>query len=248
MSMWIVSPVTGWRAISLTTTGVAAIAVDAQLEHRAGVGERVAQHPCVDVERDRVLATAIDARRARCPSRRSRRAARDPAGSRRSTASAVVCAVAMTVSDGSDTSEAAPTHQRRGAGPSTPPRKPRRRPVNRSDSAPTDQPGVGCGERVAGPLHPPQRRAKLDFMSGDAQLMLMIAGMHLLGLVCAAVLIMPALRDSPGVPAAPPRSGLGRRLGPRSRPPAEAARSTARRHPAPRRRAGRGFGCAITAR
>jgi hypothetical protein len=37
-------------------------------------------------------------------------------------------------------------------------------------------------------------------MSGDAQLMLMIAGMHLLGLVCAAVLIIPALRDDPDVP------------------------------------------------
>jgi hypothetical protein len=37
-------------------------------------------------------------------------------------------------------------------------------------------------------------------MSGDAQLMLMIAGMHLLGLVCAAVLILPALRDGPEIP------------------------------------------------
>jgi len=37
-------------------------------------------------------------------------------------------------------------------------------------------------------------------MSGDAQLMLMIAGMHLLGLVCAAVLIIPALRDNPDLP------------------------------------------------
>jgi hypothetical protein len=37
-------------------------------------------------------------------------------------------------------------------------------------------------------------------MSGDAQLMLMIAGMHLLGLVCAAVLIIPALRDTPDIP------------------------------------------------
>lgn len=39
-------------------------------------------------------------------------------------------------------------------------------------------------------------------MSGDAQLMLMIAGMHLLGLVCAAVLLIPALRANPE----PPRS------------------------------------------
>jgi hypothetical protein len=44
-------------------------------------------------------------------------------------------------------------------------------------------------------------------MSGDAQLMLMIAGMHLLGLVCAAVLIIPALRDSPELP--PRRSDPG---------------------------------------
>jgi hypothetical protein len=34
-------------------------------------------------------------------------------------------------------------------------------------------------------------------MSGDAQLMLMIAGMHLLGLVVAAALLLPALRDRP---------------------------------------------------
>jgi hypothetical protein len=40
-------------------------------------------------------------------------------------------------------------------------------------------------------------------MSPDAQLMLMIAGMHLLGLVCAAVLILPALRDSPELPPRP---------------------------------------------
>jgi hypothetical protein len=44
-------------------------------------------------------------------------------------------------------------------------------------------------------------------MSADAQLMLMIAGMHLLGLVCAAVLIIPALRDGPEVPPARPDSG-----------------------------------------
>jgi hypothetical protein len=44
-------------------------------------------------------------------------------------------------------------------------------------------------------------------MSGDAQLMLMIAGMHLLGLVCAAVLIIPALRDNQDFP--PNRSDPG---------------------------------------
>ena len=36
------------------------IAADAQLEHRAGVGKRVPQQAGVDVERDRVLATAVD--------------------------------------------------------------------------------------------------------------------------------------------------------------------------------------------
>lgn len=60
-------------------------------------------------------------------------------------------------------------------------------------------------------------------MSGDAQLMLMIAGMHLLGLVCAAVLILPALRDNPDFP--PRRSdpgsddGWGRGHDPRPSPP-----------------------------
>jgi hypothetical protein len=44
-------------------------------------------------------------------------------------------------------------------------------------------------------------------MSGDAQLMLMIAGMHVLGLVCAAVLIIPAIRDNPGLPPHHPDSG-----------------------------------------
>ena len=44
-------------------------------------------------------------------------------------------------------------------------------------------------------------------MSGDAQLMLMIAGMHFLGLVCAAVLILPALREGPDFP--PGRSDPG---------------------------------------
>jgi hypothetical protein len=37
-------------------------------------------------------------------------------------------------------------------------------------------------------------------MSGDLELMLMIAGMHLLGLVCAAALILPALRSEPDLP------------------------------------------------
>jgi hypothetical protein len=37
-------------------------------------------------------------------------------------------------------------------------------------------------------------------MSGDVQLMLMLAGMHLLGLVCAVALILPALRGRPDFP------------------------------------------------
>jgi hypothetical protein len=37
-------------------------------------------------------------------------------------------------------------------------------------------------------------------MSGDMELMLMIAGMHLLGLVCAAALLVPALRGGPDLP------------------------------------------------
>src|SRR5438477_2451416 len=40
-------------------------------------------------------------------------------------------------------------------------------------------------------------------MSGDVELMLMIAGMHLLGLVCAAALLLPALRGGSDLP---PRS------------------------------------------
>jgi hypothetical protein len=37
-------------------------------------------------------------------------------------------------------------------------------------------------------------------MSGEAQLMLWIAGVHLLGLACVAVLLIPVLRDNPVVP------------------------------------------------
>jgi hypothetical protein len=42
-------------------------------------------------------------------------------------------------------------------------------------------------------------------MSGDLQLVLMIAGMHLLGLVCAAALLLPALRGGPEFPPRPDR-------------------------------------------
>ena len=40
-------------------------------------------------------------------------------------------------------------------------------------------------------------------MSGDVQLVLMIAGMHFLGLVCAAALLLPALRGGPDLPRRP---------------------------------------------
>src|ERR1700729_2543576 len=43
-------------------------------------------------------------------------------------------------------------------------------------------------------------------MSGETQLMLWIAGVHLLGLGCVAVLLIPALRDNP---ESPPRRSDG---------------------------------------
>ena len=44
-------------------------------------------------------------------------------------------------------------------------------------------------------------------MSGEAQLLLMIAGVHLIGLACIAALILPALRDEgPPPPPQPPGS------------------------------------------
>jgi hypothetical protein len=43
-------------------------------------------------------------------------------------------------------------------------------------------------------------RYAFTYMAGDAQLMLMIAGMHLLGLGCAALLLIPALREGPNFP------------------------------------------------
>jgi hypothetical protein len=48
--------------------------------------------------------------------------------------------------------------------------------------------------------------------------MLMIVGLHLLGLACAALLIIPALRDTPSRPVRPPDSDDGWGHGPR-RPP-----------------------------
>jgi hypothetical protein len=43
-------------------------------------------------------------------------------------------------------------------------------------------------------------------MSGEAQLLLMIAGVHLLGLACVAALIIPALRGGP-MEGPPPDQG-----------------------------------------
>lgn len=43
-------------------------------------------------------------------------------------------------------------------------------------------------------------------MSSDLELMLMIAGMHVLALVCAAALLLPALRADPELP---PRTDRG---------------------------------------
>jgi hypothetical protein len=59
-------------------------------------------------------------------------------------------------------------------------------------------------------------------MSGDAQLLLMIAGLHLLGLVCIALLMIPALRAGPDPPRPPdPGSddGWGRGRPPQPQPP-----------------------------
>ena|SRR5437588_1319643 len=56
-------------------------------------------------------------------------------------------------------------------------------------------------------------------MSGAAQLMLMIAGVHVLGLVCVAVLLIPALRDGPDSPPRPdPGSDDGWGPGPHEPP------------------------------
>lgn len=44
-------------------------------------------------------------------------------------------------------------------------------------------------------------------MAGDAQLLLWIAGVHLLGLGCVAILLIPALRENPAVPRRPRSDG-----------------------------------------
>jgi hypothetical protein len=44
-------------------------------------------------------------------------------------------------------------------------------------------------------------------MSGNAQVMLMIAGVHVFGLAGVALLIIPALRGGPNSPGSPPDNG-----------------------------------------
>ena len=57
-------------------------------------------------------------------------------------------------------------------------------------------------------------------MSGDAQLLLMIAGVHVLGLAIVAILMFPALRDGPDSPPQSSDSGSddGWGRGPRKPP------------------------------
>jgi hypothetical protein len=51
-------------------------------------------------------------------------------------------------------------------------------------------------------------------MSGDAQLLLMIAGVHVLGLAIVAVLLIPALREGPDSPPSSEGSDEGWGRGP----------------------------------
>jgi hypothetical protein len=59
-------------------------------------------------------------------------------------------------------------------------------------------------------------------MTGDVQLLLWIAGVHLLGLGCVAVLLIPALKDSPSPnrrPEGESDDGWGRGPKPAPKPP-----------------------------
>jgi hypothetical protein len=58
-------------------------------------------------------------------------------------------------------------------------------------------------------------------MSGEAQLMLMIAGVHLLGLACVAILMIPALRDGDAPPPSSSDHGSDDGWGRRPKPPPE---------------------------
>ena len=57
--MCTVSPRTGWRWASFSTTGVAADAVHAQVQHRARPRQRQAQLARVDVEAQRLPVPAV---------------------------------------------------------------------------------------------------------------------------------------------------------------------------------------------
>ena len=136
------------------------IAADAELEHRAGVRERVSKHAGVDLERDGLLAAAVeDAGQLPVPAQ----ATRGPRARGLTRLDGKRCRWAVaTTGDGSGRARAA------------------------------SRPCAALG-----------LRAKIGFMSAAAQLMLMVGGMHLLGLVCAAVLMLPALRDNPEFPPRP---------------------------------------------
>jgi hypothetical protein len=56
-------------------------------------------------------------------------------------------------------------------------------------------------------------------MSGESQLMLMIAGVHLLALVCVAVLLVPAFRETPDSSEPPPDQGTDEGWGNQRRQP-----------------------------
>ena len=75
-STCMMSPRTGWRCRSLTSTGEARAAVDADVEDRAGVGKRVAQDARVDGEVRRLAVAAVD------DARHLTRAAQPPGGAR----------------------------------------------------------------------------------------------------------------------------------------------------------------------
>jgi hypothetical protein len=55
-------------------------------------------------------------------------------------------------------------------------------------------------------------------MSGESQLLLWIAGVHLVGLVCVAALLIPAFRDDPSA-SQPPDQGSDDGWGNDRRPP-----------------------------
>lgn len=86
--------------------------------------------------------------------------------------------------------------------------------------------GGAAAEIAPKGVYDSRQSGKVSGMSGETQLLLWIAGVHLIGLVCIAVLMIPALREPPDPPwnaeggddgwgneprrpQAPPRSPLG---------------------------------------